>query len=186
MRIMNQSYKKSRRKIYIYINISFYKCAFLLWGLLFLYLRLCFVSNFYQVTWGHGDMATWRHWGCCWVLWCGCVPPGPEGRAEGRWGTAGSAGRRGDFESCVVKKQTEELGLWRKGGFVWDVKRSCLRVWTGWLAEGQMNTPTLRNYTHFKTLSQRSHTRAHTHRIQHHTRAEQLLSENTGRHKEQR
>lgn len=57
-------------------------------------------------------MATWHHWGCCWVLWCGCVPLGPEGWGEGRWGTAGSGGRRGGFESCVVKKQTEELCLW--------------------------------------------------------------------------
>lgn len=50
------------------------------------------------------------------MLWCGCVPPGPAGQGEGHWGTAGSGGRRGDFESCVVKKQTEELRL---GKSVW-------------------------------------------------------------------
>lgn len=84
-----------------------------------------------------GDMATWHHWDCCWVLWCGCVPLGPEGWGEGRWGTAGSGGRRGDFESCVVKKQTEELCLW-----VWQTPCmgwECVRVW---LDEGQIHTLT--------------------------------------------
>lgn len=80
-------------------------------------------------------MATWHHWGCCWVLWCGCVPLGPEGWGEGRWGTAGSGGRRGDFESCVVKKQTEELclWLWQTPCMGWE----CVRVW---LDEGQIHT----------------------------------------------
>lgn len=96
-------------------------------------------------------MATWHHWGCCWVLWCGCVPLGPEGWGEGRWGTAGSGGRRGGFESCVVKKQTEELCLW-----LWQAP--CMG-W--WMCEGVAGRGT-DSHTLTKWWGKNNHPRTHS------------------------
>lgn len=111
-----------------------------------------------------GDKATWRHLGWCQGLWCGFAPPGPEGRAEGRWGRAGSGGRKGDFESCVVKKTN-----W--GALCWCGNVACMGCVTicpcvsGRLVQRRAHTHihSLRHYTGFK---RNTHTRTEAQHLQ--------------------